>query len=253
MTSDQDWTPSWAAERFLSHPLLRATVPHFFRTNPCSILDAAAVTGKISQGWHPNFLPGSSHGADAASVVNYMQRNFPGLTTARSHAFSESTYAWAQLANAGIIADSQTATMYQAEIHPLRLHNGIIRFPIFFEDDVFFTQYPDDLNLAPVMQTLFTPGLKILNFHATFAAANMPSRMHYDAVKALIFANPHSIGSSQSNDVVWKGRGTLQVFEEVVQRITNAGYSFTAFPDLVTRTIKFIEQHCDRFPRLNAR
>jgi hypothetical protein len=148
LTSDQDWTPSWAAERFLAQLNGRNIPIHFFRTNPCPVLDSAAADGRITQGWHPNFLPGSSHGDDVESVINYMKRTFPGATTVRSHACAESTLAWKALLRAGIVADSQPATLYQPDLTPLLHLTGVLRMPVFFEDDVYFDYESDKLDLS---------------------------------------------------------------------------------------------------------
>src|SRR5271156_5608910 len=62
-TADQDWAPEWAAEIFLEE-LRRFRIPlHIFRTNPSAAFDRAVRDGEAEQGWHPNFLPGSSHGS----------------------------------------------------------------------------------------------------------------------------------------------------------------------------------------------
>src|SRR5580704_12513992 len=93
-TADQDWAPEWAVEIFLAE-LRRFKIPlHIFRTNPSPVLDEAAESGELDQGWHPNFLPGSSHGSSVAEVVRYFERTFPGAVTARSHCFAEDTSSW---------------------------------------------------------------------------------------------------------------------------------------------------------------
>jgi hypothetical protein len=227
-TSDQDWAPAWALEEFLTLTQRYAIPVHFFRTSPCPILDKAASKGKITQGWHPNFLPNSSHGSDINSVITYMKQHFPDATTIRSHAFAESTPAWEALAREGIRADSQMPTLFQAGLQPLLHPSGIVRFPVFFEDDVFFDYCPGALSLEPVLDKLFSPGLKVLNFHATFVACNIPSREYYEKLKPAIFSE-----NSQKSSFLWNGRGTRHVFEELIAAIIDSGHEFVRFPDLV--------------------
>ena len=133
MTSDQDWAPNWAIESLLS---ATEGIPlHFFRTNPCTILDDAFSSGKITQGWHPNLLPNSSHGSSQEEVINYMKDNFPLCNTVRSHAFNTNTHFDRLLFEAGIRVDSQQATLWQSNLSPILDISGIIRLPVYFEDD----------------------------------------------------------------------------------------------------------------------
>src|SRR5262249_21769098 len=135
LTSDQDWTPPWAAASLVELVRQYKVPVHFFRTNPCPIIDAAAKADKYSQGWHPNFLPGSSHGSDYDDVVKYLSTHFPGARTSRSHVYVESSVICQKLADAGVIADSQLCTFFQGELQPMLHSSGIVRFPTFFEDD----------------------------------------------------------------------------------------------------------------------
>jgi hypothetical protein len=229
-TADQDWAPEWAAEMFLVE-LRRFQIPlHIFRTNPSEAFDRAVRSGKVEQGWHPNFLAGSSQGSSVADVIRYCERHFPGASTVRSHCFAEDTFSWRALRSAGMVADSQLATLFQGHLSPLVHWTGILRFPVYFEDDVFFdTCSPEDgLNLDAIMPTLFTPGLKILNFHPTFAACNTPSRSYHERMKPAIFHPDSTAGG-----VHWEGRGTLTVMRELLDRILSHGYRFQTFHSIV--------------------
>jgi len=189
LTSDQDWAPEWAVQRLLETPALGEVPLHVFRTNPSPILDAAVRARRIEHGWHPNFMPGSSHGATIPEVIEYCRKHFPGARTVRTHCYAEDTFHWQALAAAGIIADSQYAALFQAGLLPLVHFTGIVRLPVYFNDDAFYQLAAGSLALDVVRPTLFTPGLKILNFHPTFVACNTPSRMHHDRFRAQIFGS----------------------------------------------------------------
>jgi hypothetical protein len=224
LTADQDWAPEWAAEFFLAELRGYGVPLHIFRTNPSLAFDDAANTGAADQGWHPNFLAGSSHGETVSEVVEYCKRNFPGATTARSHCFREDTFAWRELRSAGIVADSQLGSLFQGYLLPVMHWTGIVRLPVYFEDDVFFDVAEGPLDLDAITPTLFTPGLKILNFHPTFVACNTPSREYHERMKPRIFAD----GSSREG-LVHEGRGTLDVFRELIERIIDGGGKFQRF------------------------
>ena len=241
-TADQDWAPEWAVDFFLDE-LRRVRIPlHIFRTNPSAAIDRAVSAGEVEQGWHPNFLPGSSHGTTVSEVIGYCKRNFPGASTVRSHCFAENTFAWRDLREAGIVADSQLATFFQGYLLPVVHWSGIMRFPIYFEDDIFLDVQAPDLNLETVMPTLFTPGLKILNFHPTFVGCNTPSRSYHEQLKVKIF-DP----DSTRPELTWGGRGTFTVFRELIERILSHGYHFQPFQSLVDLTRESLLRSGDVF------
>jgi hypothetical protein len=230
LTAEQDWAPAWASAQLLAAAGDLKLPLHLFRTNPCPVLDAAAARGDITQGWHPNFLPGSSHGATPEDVIAYCRSHFPSARTARAHCFMEHSMAWEALAAAGIVADSQLPTYFQGDLVPLLHASGIWRLPVYFEDDIFFGYFPDALDLARIEHTLFTPGLKILNFHPTFVAANVPSSSYYAAIKERWF----SPGADHAQ-MVHAGRGTRTVLEELTTSVRARGFGFTSFESLVER------------------
>jgi hypothetical protein len=230
LTADQDWAPAWASEQLLA-AAARLEVPlHVFRTNPCPVLDDAFARGRITQGWHPNFLSGSDHGDTLEQVVAYCRSHFPGCRTARAHCFMEHSMAWDALAAAGIVADSQVPTYFQESIAPLLHASGIWRLPVYLEDDIFFRYFPHDLDLHRVGSTLFGPGLKILNFHPTFFAANVPSLAYYGEIKSRWFSP-----DADHRALVFHGRGTRSVLEELTALVRSRGFAFQSFETLVDR------------------
>ena len=227
LTADQDWAPEWAVDIFLEE-LRSFRVPlHVFRTNPSSALDRLSQAGDLQQGWHPNFQAGSSHGSTAAEVVRYCQCHFPGATTVRSHGFAEDTFSWRELRASGIVADSQLCSLFQGYLLPVAHWTGIVRLPVYFEDDILFDLRPS-LDLEAILSTLFTPGLKVLNFHPTFVGCNTPSRAYHESLKSRIFT-----ADSAPDKLRWPGRGTTAVFRELVDRILSQGHRFYWFQDLV--------------------
>ena len=244
LTADQDWAPEWAVEIFLEKVAKWGQPVHIFRTNPSPLLDRAVKEGRIEQGWHPNFLPGSSHGATVEGVVQYCQRTFPGARTVRAHCFAEDTFRMLALARAGIIADSQNGTPCQGYLLPLIHFSGILRVPVYIEDDVAVGAVDPTLKVATFRQTLFTPGLKILNFHPTFVGCNTPSQEHYNSVRARVFGT-----SEPAEGVQWEGRGTAHLFDELLGEILSAGHSFISFHALVDEMWRAVRQSPELLPQ----
>jgi len=230
LTSDQDWAPAWASQQLLNATATLGVPLHVFRTNPCPVLDEAFANGRITQGWHPNFLPGSSHGETLDDVIAYCRSHFPAARTARAHCFMEHSMAWDALAVAGIVADSQIPTYFQENLTPLLHASGIWRFPVYLEDDIFFRYFPDVLSLHAVEATLFAPGVKIFNFHPTFVAANVPSLAYYTTIKSRWFSP-----DADHPKMVHPDRGTRTVLEELTALVRARGFTFTSFETLVDR------------------
>ncbi len=112
-------------------------------------------------------------------------------------------------------------------IRPLRHWTGIVRIPIFLEDDVFFEYWPDELPLAEISRRLFSPGLKVFNFHPTFVGCNAPSRTFYDSTREKIFGS-----LEPAKGVTWQRRGTRDVLLELLDLIRSRGAAFEKFDDI---------------------
>jgi len=244
LTADQDWAPEWANEIFLQKVAQWKVPAHVFRTSPSSKLDEAVRKGVIEQGWHPNFLPGSSHGATVDEVVTYCQREFPGARTARGHCFAEDSFRMRALAEAGIIADSQNPTPCQGYLLPMVHVTGILRLPVYFEDDVAFDASDRAFTVDIFRKTLFTPGLKIFNFHPTFVGCNTPSLAHYTQVRKNVFGS-----SAPADGVRWTRRGTANMFDELMNEVLSAGYGFSSLHSVVDELWASVNQAPDLFPR----
>lgn len=243
LTGDQDWAPEWAVEIFLERVKKWGQPAHIFRTSPSAKLEAAVREGAIEQGWHPNFMPGSSHGSTVEEVVQYCQRTFPGARTSRSHCFAEDSYRMRALAKAGIIADSQNPTPCQGYLLPMIHPAGILRLPVYFEDDTAFDAVDSSFTASVFRKSLFTPGLKILNFHPTFVGCNTPSMAHYNSVRAKVF------GTDQPADGVrWSGRGTANMLDELMGEILSAGHAFSSLHSMVDELWQTVRKSPDLLP-----
>jgi hypothetical protein len=244
LTADQDWAPEWAVATFLERISKWGLPSHVFRTSPSARLDDAVKVGAIDQGWHPNFLPGSSHGATIDEVVQYCQRVFPGARTARAHCFAEDSFRMRALAKAGIVADSQNPTPCQGYLLPMIHVSGILRLPVYFEDDCAFDAADSSFTVNVFRKSLFTPGLKILNFHPTFVGCNTPSLAQYNSVRGKVFGT-----SEPAEGVRWAGHGTADMLDELVSEILSAGHRFQSLHSVVDELWNAVAQTGDLLPR----
>lgn len=212
VTSDADWASDYCLRHFLdllqAHDV-RATV---FATHKSPVLDEFEAAGAGEVGIHPNFRVNSSHGRDIGAVIEHMFHEFPSAKTFRSHAFADSSEIAQGMAQRGIRYDSNLCLYLQPNLIPLRHWSGIIRFPVFWEDDAHWLNSPDDWDLEKYVDSFFSPGLKIFNFHPFSVAANIPNQDYYLEIKRHI----PTLSSENIEQVRYKGKGTLTFLTELL-------------------------------------
>ncbi|MCF7809502.1 hypothetical protein K9N50_00800 [bacterium] len=243
LTSDQDWAPEWAMEIFLDKCKYYNIPTHLFITNQSDVVDRfKSETKLISFGIHPNFLQGSSHGSNYNEIIDHCKELVPDANNFRCHAFFENSIILNELYARGFRIDSNICLFHQPEIVPLFHVSGMLRFPVFFEDDSFYNRFGPELNLNPLKSSLFSPGLKILNFHPLFAACNIPTKDYYLSIKESAFN-----GDLCDKNIIYKGRGTMTVFDELIKTILEAGYSFVSFTKYSEKILKKVNDANYRF------
>lgn len=227
LTADQDWAPEWAMERFLAF-IDEAQLPvHVFVTSRSPALERASDDSRLTLGAHPNFLPGSSHGESPEEVIATCRSLAPNASTFRSHAYAEDAYTLDLLREAGFRTDSNLCLFLQPGIVPLLHANGLLRFPVFLDDDsLLLWDTNGELDLEPMAPALASPGLKILNFHPVLFALNCPSAEHYRLHRDSVYA-PGSEARAP-----FDGRGTATVLAELIERIRASGSPLMSFEEV---------------------
>jgi len=184
-TSDQDWASAFAVEHLVGRLAGEDIVPALFVTHECATAQKFAASGKIELGIHPNFLRGSSHGTAIADVLDHVMRLVPRPLAMRCHSYSENSHIMAAAAQRGIRHDSNTCLFLQPGLQPVRHWTGIVRHPVFWEDDIHWA-CGLGWRRSDLPEVFFSPGLKILDIHPFFFACNIPDQDHYSRVKSAI-------------------------------------------------------------------
>jgi hypothetical protein len=197
----------------------------------------------VSLGIHPNFLPGSTHGASTAEVIAACRTLVPDARSFRCHAFSESTHVLRALVDQGYVADSNLLSFLQPALVPVVHGAGLLRLPVFLEDDVLLHWANEDLDLAPVLERLFTPGLKILNFHPALVALNAPSLEFYELRRARLYSGALTLSDR------YEGRGIETVLRQLIAAVRDAGSEFTSFPAAVAEAYAELPENLYSWPR----
>lgn len=231
LTGDQDWAPPWALQRELEVARAADAPLHIFVTNGDPLV--SAPPDGLSLGIHPNFLRGSSHGVEPSAVVEHCLALVPQATTARSHAFAESTPWLAELARRGIRADSNGCTMLQSGIVPVPHASGLLRFPVFLEDDVLLRWAGRVPSVEELLPYLTEPGLKILNFHPVLVALNARTPQDYLDFKQR--SRCGAAGEDPASHPRLHGRGVADLLDELLAYVRRERRPLLALPELVRR------------------
>lgn len=226
LTTDQDWAPEWALAELLEWSVDHQLPLHVFRTGPSQVLDEAVASNLTTQGWHPNLAAGSSHGSSLEEIVEWFSATFPRSRSVRGHGFQESSAAWAAFSEVGIRFDSQFPSAFSAHLVPTVHFTGIIRLPVFLEDDLWLLAHPGVHEVTPLGHRLFSPGLKIFNLHAAHLALNTPSTSAYETARAEFYS------ASSSPALRHQGVGIRNLFDDIVSKITASGGAFESFDAL---------------------
>ncbi|HEV2400734.1 MAG TPA: methyltransferase domain-containing protein [Candidatus Sulfotelmatobacter sp.] len=235
LTSDVDWASDYCISDFLQFAHTFEITPTVFATHPTPALNSGAEIGV-----HPNFLPGSSHGSDRSSVINHVLSAFPEAKAYRSHHFVDSSDISHEMFQRKLLYDSNLCLHMQEGIVPLQMSSGPIRFPVFWEDDVHWSTNPSDWRVDYYLERFLTPGLKILNIHPFFFAANIPSQEYYDRVKQHV----KTLSPETVRDVRYEGQGVRTFAETLVKELQNRGFRFHTLHQLyeITRSQLKAEQ-----------
>ena len=179
LTSDVDWAQEFVIEEFADFASSLSIRPTFFATHKSEVIDRLNQSGKVEIGLHPNFLPGSTHGNNFTDVIEHITGLFPYAKCFRSHSFMDGAPISVPFANQGIKYDSNLCLYLEANIRPLRHSTGIMRLPVFWEEDNHWNWENMSWNVSDYFDQFMSPGLKIINVHPIHFALNSPNLDFY--------------------------------------------------------------------------
>lgn len=215
LTSDVDWASDDCIEDMAAAVGEFAIRPVFMATGKSKVLDRLLREDQIEVGLHPNFLPGSSHGTDVESVIDHVVGLYPDAATFRSHCFVDSSHISAAMIARGFRYDSNLCLYMQSNIVPLRHSSGLVRLPVFWEDDDHWAWCNGEWNLDAVFADFLAPGLKIFNVHPFNFALNIPNGEAYRAAKRHI----PTISREGMEQLRYQGPGTRSFVLELLRRL----------------------------------
>jgi SAM-dependent methyltransferase len=227
LTSDVDWASDACIEDFAEAILPFGIRPVFMATGESAALRRLFAAGLIELGLHPNFLPGSDHGADVPAVIEHLTSMYPDATTFRAHSFVDSSQITSQMHARGFAYDSNLCLYLQDGLVPLQHGSGLIRFPVFWEDDLHWTR-GGSWDFDTLIDQFMTPGLKVLNVHPINFALNVTNTDHYQSVRS----QAKTLTSGEIKEKRYAGTGTRTFTLRLIERLHSAGLRFWTLGEL---------------------
>jgi hypothetical protein len=211
LTFDADWAPEFVLAGVLDTLRRHGHKATFFATNPSPALSAAAAERRIEVGWHPNFLPGSSHGATFDAVMQCLRAWYPGAVGVRTHSLHQNNFMLRSFPSWGLRYDSSLQLFDHPFLQVFSVCHGIARVPYCWSDAAHVLSqrafHPEALPLA-------TPGLKVLAFHPVLVALNLARHSAYDELKASC-PNLLALQAGQMEPFAQGGAGVGTLFNDL--------------------------------------
>ncbi len=234
-TVDIEWAPDWAIrDVFELADQYGVPLTPFLTHHSDYLARRLRVRDVVSSrdvGLHPNFLPGSTHGATVDEVIATTKALWPDAVSFRSHCFYDDTRMLRKMAASGFRYDSNLFAFLQPMLAPLRTVAGTLRLPVFWEDDV-HSGAGLPWEFATLRAAFQGPGLKIVNVHPLRVALNVPDEGSFESHRR--------VGPAVDVDAraeAHPGKGTRTFLEELFAHATSGGRRAVRLRDLYEQAV----------------
>ncbi len=180
LSFDLDWAPDFMLDELSG--LLRPLAAPFtvFATHDSPGVRRLLALPGCEAGLHPNLLGC----ADIPARLAALQALFPAAEGLRCHGLSYHSGLLAHLHGSPIRYLSNDLCHLQPGLRPWFDFSGLLRLPIYWEDDVHCVCGDGDFGLSALR--LRGPGLKVLNFHPVHVYLNTSDLVAYQGCKEAI-------------------------------------------------------------------
>lgn len=223
ITLDVDWAPDFTCEAVaaeLSSAGVRAT---WFVTHEGRYLDSLRTRPDLHElGIHPNFLRGSTQGADPSSVLDHVLGVVPEARAARSHGLMQWGDLFELLIDRGLEVDSSTFLPGSPGITPVRQWRGgrsLLRVPFYFAEDHELEKPMPDWSLS---RHLDVAGLKVFMFHPLHLYLNTQDLGVYAALKSRT-TDLRTASRAVVDEHIAEGDGPRSLFRELLSELVRRG------------------------------
>ncbi len=185
ITLDVDWAPDFMIDHAAGLLAERGARATWFVTHASPAVDRLRERPDLFElGIHPNFLPGSSHGATAAEVVRHCAALVPGARAVRTHCLMQSTPLHdVLLANSDVEVDVSLFLPHAKGVEPvLQWSPGgrLLRVPYVWQDNMEMHAPAPRWDADRVLDG---DGVRVLDFHPVHVWLNSSSVEPYERLK----------------------------------------------------------------------
>ncbi|CAG0943397.1 hypothetical protein BROC_02281 [Candidatus Brocadiaceae bacterium] len=213
ITSDIDWAPDYAI-RWMADKLKEFSIKAtFFVTHETPELNNLRKNSNLFElGIHPNFLPGSSHGATVEEVLSTCLKVVPEAVSMRTHALFQSTLILQKATATPIRNDCSLFLPGTPNVSAHKLYLGtkipLNRFPFSWEDDIeqVTPQKNWSFSVLPEQKNYL-----MLNFHPLLVYLNDVDGASYKELKAKFVRITHA-PKDEADKLINKGDGPRTAF-----------------------------------------
>ncbi len=200
LTFDTDWAPDFVIEYTVKLLESYGVESTFFCTDENKVL---RDTDLVEVGIHPGF----DNTLSLEDDIKRLQQIFPSAIGVRTHCLVQSTPLIILLAESGLEYDSSILLWEQKNLKPFRDWNGLIRIPVFWEDDLHLLS-----GREPKLESINfrTPGMRVFDFHPIHIFLNTSDLKVYNEYKE----DRNNIDKYESN-----GDGVRRIFINLLEFI----------------------------------
>ncbi|MCJ2165642.1 MULTISPECIES: hypothetical protein [unclassified Pseudodesulfovibrio] len=229
LTFDTDWVPQFMLDRCLELLERGGAKATIFCTGRYSL----GKSGLFEAALHPNFLPGSTQGADPESVVQGLKDIYPEAIGSRSHKYFWHSDIRPLLKRHGMLYDCSQYLPGQPHVGLVE-HLGIKRVGTWWSDNLHLLLGYDLNTFSP--PNLNKPGLQVLDFHPIHVYLNTPDRDRFRQVMAQLPPVP----KIREEDIAphrFEGQGIGTLLESAIEHLNRVQESTWTMGELVRRSL----------------
>jgi hypothetical protein len=223
ITLDTDWAPDFMVDAAADALLAREVKATWLITHDSPAIDRLRERPDLFElGIHPNFLPGSSHGATPAEVVAHCAALVPGARAVRTHCLLQSTPLHDELLRGSDVeVDLSLFLPHARDVEPVVQWSPagrLLRIPYVWQDNMEMYSPKPQWDMDAVLDA---PGLRVFDFHPVHVWLNSRSFEPYEQLKA---SKPlDEVSELDANRFRNSGPGAMTAFLDLADRLASDG------------------------------
>lgn len=207
LTFDVDWAPDFVIDDLVQALRDYAIPATVFCTHESPGVRRLLSLESVETAIHPNFLV--ADGRSETQILDDVLRLFPRAQGVRNHVLYYHSRLLTLFHERNLRYFSNDLMFLHAKLVPYYDWSGMIRLPIYWEDDVHAMCF--ERNEDTVERIVEIPGMKIFNFHPIHFYLNTSNLIDYHAAKSFLHDEKRLLETRRG------GKGTRSFLETLVR------------------------------------